>query len=118
MVLDVSWGLINGRSYHHIVSCGDAGVFVWKFKIRLDLSNKTNDKNLDYFEKKYFMHPKNVFVEELQCFSKNILNFYPVRCTWNYMCTVIAVSYSNKNIILLKKNLKGEWIEICRMSAS
>ena len=33
------------------------------------------------------------------------------------MCTVIAVSYSNKNIVLLKKNLKGEWIEIYRMSA-
>lgn len=32
-ILDVSWGLLNGRSYHHVVSCGENGVFVWKFQL-------------------------------------------------------------------------------------
>lgn len=32
-VYDISWSLLNGRSFHYIVSCGKEGIFVWKLKI-------------------------------------------------------------------------------------
>ena len=92
------------RSYHYIVSCGENGVYVWKFKLIYELFNK--DQNFDNVDK--VLVPKSIRVENIDCKVLS-LNTIPVRATWNYMATVIAVSCGNKNIALFKKKTNGDW---------
>lgn len=91
-------------SYHYIVSCGDTGVYIWKFRLEYELFNK--EQNFDNVDK--VLVPKSIKVENIDC-KVLTLNTIAVRATWNYMATVIAVSCGNKNILLFKKKTNGDW---------
>lgn len=92
------------RSYHYIVSCGDNGIYIWKFRLEYELFDK--EQNFDNVDK--VLVPKTIRVENIDC-KVLMLNAIPVRATWNYMATVIAVSCGNKNIALFKKKTNGDW---------
>lgn len=92
-VRDVSWANLNGRSYHTIVSCGDEGVFVWRFKILKGIDGK----------------PKVVFLDAK---TFGIENSIPIRCSWNFMATLITVTSRNSEFSIWKKYRYGDWERI------
>lgn len=83
-VNDVSWALMNGRSYHLVASATDTCVRI--FYLRIDELNRaiTIDKN----------------IQLMGC---------GMRLSWNVMSTQLAVSEPKR--IRLYKNDRTEWSE-------
>lgn len=103
-IVDVSWALLNGRSYHYLVSCGDNGVHVWKFRLKFE----HNDQKQSYLNINNAIIPKSISVHDVEC---KILptNCKALRATWNYMATVIAVSCADESVMIFKKAINGDW---------
>ena len=38
-ICDVSWSLLNARTFHLVGACGSSGVFIFRFKINYDANN-------------------------------------------------------------------------------
>ena len=86
-VYDVSWALLNGRSFHYIASCGVEGVYVW----RLQFDDKNNAVFLD--------------VKTFKPDADSI----PVCVSWNLMATLLVVSSSNSMVSIWKRTKDFNW---------
>jgi len=100
-VYDVSWALLNGRSYHTAVSAGKDGVFVWKFS----LDGWADGSEL------------NVVIKDLKVFTFDEMEI-PIRVTWNFMTTIIVVSHGNSSLSIWKRNFDNNWERIRTMTNS
>lgn len=98
-VNDVSWALLNGRSYHTAVSGGKDGVFVWRF---------TCD---GHDEKGHLLWT----VKDVRQFPLAETTI-PIRVTWNFMATIITVSSSNCSLSIYKKTFDNNWERIRYLS--
>lgn len=65
-ISDVSWSLLNGRSFHLIGSCGTQGIFIHALKMKY---NSLNVPSVEIFNS---FSLKNTFSN-------------PCRASWNYM---------------------------------
>ena len=89
-VNDVSWALLNGRSYHIIASCGNEGVFIWYVKFEEDAS-------------------KNIKMEILNCQTiKEKLSVWKV--SWNLMATLLAFSGQDRKVRICKCGYDKKWM--------
>jgi hypothetical protein len=94
-VMDISWALLNARTYHTVVSCGKDGVIVWRFKLKC-----ADPQGIEYLDARSF---------------RNDFNSVPVRCSWNFMATVIVVATSDSVISVWKRTRSGEWCIISQI---
>lgn len=76
-VYDISWAPLNGRSFHYAASCGDEGVFVWRFKF----ANAA--KGISPGELK-ILDVKN-FKPELQSEASSATTYSTTCVSWNLM---------------------------------
>ncbi|KAL4477429.1 hypothetical protein ABPG74_002579 [Tetrahymena malaccensis] len=94
-VSDVSWSLINGRSFHLIATCGKEGARIWYMK---QLSTNQNAiqvmKVIDLFDQKY---NESIEVQKI---------------SWNIMASLVATSDSNNEIKIFKCVGMGKWEKI------
>ena len=88
-VTDISWASLNARSYHSVVSCGKDGVIVWNFRI-----SERGKGKIEYIRAKLI---------KMSSLSK------PIRCSWNFMATVIVVLASDRTICIWKRVKSGDW---------
>lgn len=107
---DVSWGLLNGRSFHYVVSCGENGVFVWKFQLVFEYQGQDKNKT-HFFTQEEIPNVKNVLVTNISCRVIKMKESIALKATWNYLCNVVVVSFNNKSIQVYKKNEEDEWLE-------
>lgn len=89
-VNDVSWALLNGRSYHIIASCGKEGVFIWYVKFE-------DDPN------------KNIKMEvvEAQWVRDNVSVW---KVSWNVMATLLAFSGQDNKVRICKCGYDKKWM--------
>jgi hypothetical protein len=78
-VNDVSWALLNGRSYHTAVSGGKDGVFVWRF-------------TCDGYDEKGHLLATIKDVRQFPLAETTI----PIRVTWNFMVNSLLVKISRR----------------------
>jgi len=93
-VYDVSWALLNGRSFHYVASCGQEGVFVWRLKFKEDTYQ------VDLIDvKKFKPDPLSV----------------PTCVSWNYSTTLLIVSSSNSVVSIWKRAKDFNWHNISQL---
>jgi hypothetical protein len=85
--VDVSWSLLNARSFHLIGACGNMGVFIYKFSILQDEMNSCKFNLLEKVSLISLMPSKVSLFKNESDFGK------PCRASWNYMVRVIRQQY-------------------------
>lgn len=96
-VFDVSWALLNGRSFHYVASCGQEGVFVWRLRFKEDAYQV---EVIDV--KKFKPDPHSV----------------PTCVSWNYSTTLLIVSSSNSVVSIWKRTKDFNWHNISQLHES
>ena len=91
-VNDVSWALLNGRSYHVVASCGKEGVYIWYIKFEED--------------------PARVAKPVMEVLEvQHITDDIPVwKVSWNVMATLLAFSGQDNKVRICKCGYDKKWM--------
>ena len=76
-VYDISWAALNGRSFHYAASCGDEGVFVWRFRFKSAIKG-SNPGELEILDVKCFQ-------PEIQTDAHSTSTYSTTCVSWNLM---------------------------------
>lgn len=88
-VNDVSWAILNGRSFHMVASCGKDGVFIWYIKIE---NKETKDISLS--------------VIGTQLINNNVTVW---KVSWNILATLLAYSGQDGKVRICKCGYDRKW---------
>lgn len=87
---DVSWALLNGRSFHTLASCGKDGVFIWYLRFEMDETKHLGLRVLD-----------------TQVLYDNVTVW---KVSWNVMATLLAYSGQDGKVRICKCGYDRKWV--------